>query len=89
MQTCAGTCHLSLPKLLLQAGNSWHSSQEQRPRAKHLITAYHASFLFGVERGYSAKRSRFLPASSELIPGIHPYLTMGPIAIGEVVATTL
>jgi hypothetical protein len=37
----------------------------------------------------SAKHSQFLPVCSELIPGIYPYLTMGPMAIGEEVASTL
>lgn len=46
-------------------------------------------FVFGVDSGQSAKHSKFLPASSELIPGIHPCLTMGPIAIREVVTDTL
>lgn len=83
VQTCAGMCHLSLSEPLLQAGSSGHSSQEQRPRAKHfLITAYRASFCVGVDNGHSAKHRQFLPACSELMPGIHPCLTKGPIAIG-------
>lgn len=82
--------HLSLSEPLLQAGSSWHSSQEQRPRAKHLlITAYHASFCVSVDTGQSAKHREFLPARSELIPGTHPCLTMGPIAIRKGVADTV
>lgn len=46
-------------------------------------------FVFGVDSGQSAKHSKFLPSSSELIPEIHPCLAMGPTAIGEVVVDTL
>lgn len=63
VQTRAGICHLSLSKPLLQAGSSWRSSQEQRPRAKHfLITAYPASFCVSVDNSQSAKPSQFLPS---------------------------
>lgn len=46
-------------------------------------------FVFGVDSGQSAKHSKFLPSSSELITEIHPCLAMGPTAIGEVVVDTL
>lgn len=90
MQTRAGACHLSSSEPLLQADASWHSSREERPRARHfLITAYRASFCISVDNGQSAKHSQLLPACSDSIPGTHPCLTVSPIAIGEEVPSTL
>lgn len=56
-----GMCHLSPSELLskpaaLTAHRDWHLSQEQRPRAdRFLITAYSASFCFGLDNGQSPK----------------------------------
>lgn len=56
-----GTSHLSpsswlLRPAALKAHRGWQSSQEQGPRAnRFLITAYSASFCFGLGSGQSPK----------------------------------